>query len=61
MPPARKVSDTLLGKSRGQLIIASERVNWLGQSENAAQLWMFLVVKVKSDDVRTILHRNREC
>ena len=38
----------LLGKSRGQLVIASERMMYLGQS---AQLWMRLLVKVKSDAV----------
>ena len=37
----------LLGKSRGQLIIAPERMKWLGQSGNDAQVWMCLVVKVK--------------
>ena len=25
------------------------------------QLWMYMVVKVKSDVLRTILHRNLEC
>ena len=40
------MSDLLLGKS-GQ--VAPERVN---QSKNDAQLWMFLVVKVKSVAVK---------
>ena len=39
----------LLEKSRGQLLIAPERMKLLGQSGNHAQLWMCLVVKVKSD------------
>ena len=39
----------LVGKSRGQLLIALERMKWLGQSRNNAQLWMCLVVKVESD------------
>ena len=41
----------LLGKSGGQLIIAVERMKWLGQSKNDAQLWMCLVMKVKSNAV----------
>ena len=39
----------VLGKSGGQLLIAPERMKWLGQSESDTQLWMCLVVKVKSD------------
>ena len=42
----------LLGKSRGQLLIAPERMKQLDQSENDAQLWMCLVVKVKSNAVK---------
>ena len=43
--------------------IAVERVKRLrlSQSRNEAQLWSHLVVKVKSDAVRTILHGNLEC
>ena len=37
----------LLGKSR-ELLIAPERMKWLGQSRNSVQLWMCLVLKVKS-------------
>ena len=50
-PPTsgQKLSNTLLGKSGGQLLIAPERMKQLGQSGNDAQLWMCLVVKVKSD------------
>ena len=33
----------------------------LSQSKNNSQLWMCLVVKVKSDAVKTILCRNLEC
>ena len=29
--------------------------------KNNTQLWMWLVMEVKSDAVRTILHRNLEC
>ena len=47
--PGWKVSNMLLGKSERQLLIAPERMKWMGQSRNNAQLWMHLVVKVKSD------------
>ena len=42
----------LLGKSEEQLQIAPERMKWLGQKGNNAQLWMYLVMKVKSDTVK---------
>ena len=45
-PPGWKVSNMLLGKSRGQLLIVSERVKQLRQSGDDTQSWMFLVVKV---------------
>ena len=35
-------------KNRGQLLIDTERMKQLGQSRSDAQLWMCLVVKVKS-------------
>ena len=41
----------LLGKS-GEKV--SERMKRLGHSRNDAQLWMCLVVKVKSDAVKSI-------
>ena len=50
--PGQKVSNMLLGKSRGQLLIAPERMKWLGQSRNNTQLCMCLVVKVKSSAVK---------
>ena len=60
--PGWKVSNILLGKTRGQLQIAPERMKWWGQSENNAQFicimcsfyaqWICLVVKVKSDMVK---------
>ena len=40
------------GKNRGQLLTVSERMKWLGQSRNDTQLWMCLVVKVKSDAIK---------
>ena len=50
--PGQKVSNTLLGKSRGQLLIAPERMKSLGQSGNVPQLWMCLVVKVMSEAIK---------
>ena len=50
--PGWKVSNTLLGKSKGQLLIALEWMKWLGQSRNDVQLWMCLVVKIKSNAVK---------
>ena len=43
------MSNILLGKSRE---IAIERMKRLSQRGNDVQLWMCLVVKVKSDAVR---------
>ena len=37
------------GKSGGELPIAPERMKQLGQMGNDAQLWMCLVMKVKSN------------
>ena len=56
--PSWKVSNILLGKTEGQLLIAPERMKRLSQSENNAQLCMRLVMKVKSNALRTILYRN---
>ena len=50
--PGQKVSNMLLGKSVEKLLIAPERMKQLGQSRNDTQLWMYLVVKVKSDVVQ---------
>ena len=41
-----------IGKSGVQLLIAPERMKRLGQSGNDAQLWMCLVVKVKSKAIK---------
>ena len=51
-PTGQKVSNVLLGKSGGQILIAPESMKWLGQSGNDAQLWMCLVMKVKSDVIK---------
>ena len=50
----QKAFGMLLGKSGGQLLVASERMKWLGQSGNRAQLCTCLVVKVKSNAVKKI-------
>ena len=50
--PCRKVSSILLGESRGQLLIAPERIKQLGQSRNDIQLWICLVLKVKSSAIK---------
>ena len=42
----------ILGKSGGQLPTAPVRMKQLGQSRNDAQVWMYLVVKVKFNAVK---------
>ena len=59
--PGQEVSNMLLGNNRGQLLIATERMKKMGQTRNNTQLWICLVVKVKSNIQRKILHRNLEC
>ena len=51
-PQSWKVSNMLLGKTGGQVLIAPERMRSLGQSRNNAQLWMHLVVKVNSNVIK---------
>ena len=51
-PPGQKVFNMLLGKSKGQSPITPERMKQLGQSGNDVQLWMCLVVKVKSNAIK---------
>ena len=48
-PTGLKVSNMLLGNSGGQLLTATKRMKWLGQSRNDAQLWMCLLMQVKFD------------
>ena len=47
--PGQKVFSMILGKSREQLLKAPEIMKQLGQSRNSAQLWMCLMMTVKSD------------
>ena len=56
--PGRYVPNMIQEKSRE---IAPERMKRLSQSGNKAQLWMCLVVKIKPDAVKNILHRNLQC
>ena len=48
--PGRQVPNILLGKSRE---ITTERMKRLSQSGNHTQLWLCLVVKVRSDAVKS--------
>ena len=51
--PAWKVSNMLLEKSREQLLTAPQRMKQLGQRRNDTQLWTCLVLKVKSNAVKS--------
>ena len=51
-PAGQMASSVLLGKSGGQILIAPERMKWLGQSGNDAQLWVCLVMKLKSNAIK---------
>ena len=51
-PPGQKVSNMLLEKSRWHLLITPDRMMQLGQSKNNTQLWICLMVKVKSDAIK---------
>ena len=51
-PPSQKVYNMLLGKSRGQLLTAPEKMKQVDQRGINAQLRMRLVVKEKSDAVK---------
>ena len=50
--PGQKVSNVLLGKIKGQLLTALERMKPLGQIRNDAQVWICLVVKIMSSAVK---------
>ena len=45
----RSFSNMLLEKSRE---VTPERMKWLSQSKNSAQLWMWLVMEIKYDAVK---------
>ena len=51
--PGQEDSNMLIGKSGGQLLIAPERMKQVGQSRNDTRLWIFLVVKIKSDAIKS--------
>ena len=50
-PPGQKMSNILPGEREGQLLITLETMKQVDQSRNEAQLWMCLVINVKSDAV----------
>ena len=54
-PPGQKVSSMLLGKNRGQLLIAPERMKQLCQGGNDTQVWISLVMKIKSNAVKNCI------
>ena len=51
--PKSEVSNMLLEKGGGQLLIAPERMKRRSQSENSAQLWMRLAMEVKSNAIKS--------
>ena len=59
-PPHLRVSNMLLGKSGGELLITPEIMKQLGQSRNDAQLWMCVVMKVKSDAAKSSIAQESE-
>ena len=56
--PGQEVSNMLLEKRKE---ITPEKMKRWSQSRNNTQLWMYLLVKVKSDAVKNNLYRNLEC
>ena len=51
-PPGQEVSNMLLGKNRGQLLVAPERMKWLGQSGEELRCGCESKEKVKLDAVK---------
>ena len=49
------------GEEWRTILIVPERMKQLGQCRNDARSWMRRVMKIKSDAVRRVLHRNLEC
>ena len=41
--------------------IAPKGMKRLSKSRNNTQLWICLVMRIKTDVVKTVLHRNLEC
>jgi len=50
--PGQKVFSMPQKKSGGKLLLAPERMKWPDQSGNNTQLWIYLVMKVKSSAVK---------
>ena len=51
-PPGQEVSNMLLRKNRGQLLVAPERMKWLGQSGEELRCGCESKEKVKVDAVK---------
>ena len=51
----------LLVKSRGQLLIAPERMKWLDENRNDAQLWMYLMVDVSGGKSKVRCCKEQYC
>ena len=51
----------LLGKSRGQLLIAPKRMKWLDENRNDAQLWMYLMVDVSGGKSKVRCCKEQYC
>ena len=52
-PGLRAFPSTLLGKRRGELLIAPESMKWLDQSRSDTQLRICLVMKVRSNAAKS--------
>ena len=59
-PPGQKVSNMLLGKSGGQLLIVPEGMKRQGHSGNDVQLWVCLMVKVKSNTIKNNIGKKKK-
>ena len=57
-PPGWKVSNVLWG--RVEITNSSRRMKQLGQIRNNTQLWMCLVVKVKSEAIQNNIEQESE-
>ena len=59
-PPGQKVSNMLLGKSGGQLLIVPEGMKRQGHSGHDVQLWVCLMVKVKSNTIKNNIGKKKK-
>ena len=49
------------GEAQGRITTSPRKNEAMDQSGHDAQLWICLLMNVKSNDVRKMLHRNMEC